>query len=255
MVLSLSNLYTLPADVSDQLGLDSTQLQLDDDNMATGLTITALANAVIGATAIPVTAIQSYLMAGSCLEFRGAGIPENVPVVLSAYVGVGSTVLPVAPLTAQVNQGGITRDNGINLVEAGRLVKACQYGTAQVNLYCQPRYNQSDLYTNATQRGSVNRWATILAAKWLTSRRGMSPPGAVAQDAKDALEELKGVRYARLNVENIGTRSAGWPFFSNVTVQVGYTTAKARFEPSISEGTPTQYGQYVDWQSVMSYDW
>lgn len=252
MALTLSNFYTLPADVSDQLGLDSTQLQLDDDNLATGLTIEALQTAAVGATVISVTAIQSFLMAGACLEFRGAAIPANVPVVVSAYTGVGSTALPVQPLTAQVNQGGYARDNGINLVQANRLVKACQYGTAQVNLYLLQQYNQSDLFANAAQRGSVNRWATILAAKWLTSRRGMSPPGSVAEDAKEALDELKRVRYGQLRVEGIGVRSAGVPFFTNVTVEIGYAVAKARMQPSISEMTPTQYGQWVSWSAVFN---
>jgi hypothetical protein len=255
MALTLPNLYCLPSDVFDALGTDGAQLRLDDYNQATGLTIQVTAAAAQGATAVNVTALQSPLLAGSVLEFQGSNLPAVAEVVTSAVATVGATSLTVAPLQAAVNQLATAIDNGVNFALAQRLVKACQYGTSQVKLYCSMRYDDTDLYNNATERGSVNRWATALASKWLCSRRGQSPPGSVAQDAKDALDELKMVRMGQLSIEDIGTRSAGTPFITNVTVDISYTYAKMRVEQNLSEMTPTQYGQYADWNSIFSLQW
>jgi hypothetical protein len=250
MALTLPNLYCLPSDVFDSLGTDGAQLRLDDQNLATGLTITVTAPAAVGATAISITALQSPILAGSVLEWIGGNDLTVVETVVAAAAPVGSTQLTVPALTASIGQNAYAIDNGVNYAYAQRLVKACQYGTSQVKLYCTNRYNDSDLYANATERGSVNRWATVLAAKWLCSRRGMSPPGSIAADAKEALEELKQVRTGMLNIEDIGTRSAGFPFITNQTTDISYTWAKARVEPVISDPVPCQYGQFIDWNSV-----
>jgi hypothetical protein len=245
--MALPNLYASPADIFDYIGTEGTDLRLDDHLLASGQTIQATSDASVNATSINITALSAPLLRGTSLNFDGAGLPAVVQVVLSATAGVGALTLAVNPLPAQVNAQATAQDSGVNVALAQRLVKACQYGTSQVKLYCCSRYNDSDLAT----AWSPNRWATYLGAKWLCSRRGNSPPKSVAADAEEALAEMKQVRVGMLSIEDIGTRTSGWPFISNVRVDPAYEYAKIRVEQSLSEGTPTQYGQFCDWNSAL----
>lgn len=253
--MGLTNLYCLPSDVYDFLSDQGGQLRLDDDNLSTGQTITVTAPAAAQATTLFVTPLVAPLLAGSVLEFQGGGMPAQVEVTLTATAKVGDTQLTVTALAAAVNQSAYATDNGVNLAFAQRLVKACQYGTTRVKFYCLSVYEDSDLFSNAQEHGSVNRWATSLAAQWLCRRRGQAAPAGVKDEAEEAVEEMKGVRTGMYRLEDAPTRTSGWPFLSNVTVDVGYYTAKARVEQSISELTPVQYPQFVDWNSALYLEW
>jgi hypothetical protein len=253
--MPIPNLYCTVADLFDYLSTEGVELSLDDHNAATGQTIQATADALLSATTINITALSAPLLRGTSLNFDGAGVPAVVQVVTNAVAKVGDTALTVNPLPAQVNAQAAASDSGVNAALAQRAVKACQYGTGQVKLYCCSRYNDSDLAANAKLPGSVNRWATIAAAKWLRSRRGQSPPGSIAADWKEALEELKQVRASQLNIESIGTRTSGWPFIDNFTMDQRYNLTKLRVEPQLSEGTPTQFAQFIDWNSAFLLEW
>lgn len=244
---ALANLYCLPSDVYDDFGTSGGQLALDDGFAATGQTVQARADAVVGATTISVTALQYPLLAGSTLEFAGAGMPAVQEAIVSQVAATGATMLNVLALPAQVNAQATATDNGVNTAFAARLLKACKYATAQVKLYCCGRYNDSDLVNS----WSVNRWATALAKRWLARRRKQACPKSVEQDADEALSEMRQVQIAALQIEDIGTRTSGWPFLSNCVVDIRYDYAKIRVEQPLSEGTPTQYGQFIDWNSAL----
>lgn len=251
MALVTLNLYTQPADVMDWLGVDGTQLRLDDSLKGTGQKIQATATAAILATSLSITALAYPLLKGTVLEFSGAGMPAVSEVTLTATMPVGSTSLTVSALAAEIPVLADATDAGVNLALAARLVKACNYGTSQVKLYCCSRYNDSDLQTC----WSANRWSTIAAAKWLCTRRAQGCPQSILADWEEALDEMKMVRTGALQLEDIGTRTAGWPFLTNVTVDIGWTVAKTRVEQQISEHTPTQYGQWIDWNSALLLEW
>ena len=231
----------------DDLGVEGVQLRLDDTSSVTAQTIQATAVAALGATAISITALSSPLLAGTVLQFAGAGMDAFVEVTLAATASLGATALTVNALSAAVNALATARDSGLNLAWAARAAKACKYATAQVKLYCCPRYDDSVLVNS----WSVNRWATALGKRWLARRRAQACPKGIAEDAEEALDELLGVRRGTLNIEDVGTRTSGWPFISNVTVNIGYDTNKTRVEPQLSELTPTQYAQYVVWNSAL----
>lgn len=250
-LVNLPNLYCLPSDLMDVLTSEGVQLRLDDHRLASGQTIQATGDAMIGATAINVKALQYPLLAGTVLEFDGSNMPAVVEVTLAALALLGATTLTVLPLTVQVNNLAAAQDNGVNLALAQRALKACKYGTSQVKLYCCQRYDDSDLATS----WDVNRWATALAAHWLCKRGGQSPPTSVEEDRKESLAEMKQVRVGMLSISDIATRSAGWPFLSNVTVNLAYDYNRVRVEQQLSEGTPTQYGQHVDWNSSLLLEW
>lgn len=251
-------LYCMPQDVYDQIGTEGGQLRQDDHNLASGQTITVTAQTAVNGTTIQVTALQWPLLTGTVLEFDGGGMLDVVQAVLSATAALGASSLTVSPLQpgrngqpAQVNQGAQAFDSGVNIALAQRLIKACQYGTTQVKLYCCSRYEDSDLQLNAGENGSVNRWATALASRWMCSRRGQPPPKSIMAMAEEALDEMKQVRVGMLQIEDIGTRTAGWPFLSNISLDIGYDYRKMRIETPLSEGTPTQFPQAVDWNSAL----
>lgn len=241
----------MPQDVYDILGTENAQLRLDDNHAASAQTITlAIANNA-GDTSLTVQPLRYPLLAGSVLVFDGSGLDPVVQVTLSQPAPRGATTLTSVPLSAALPALCSATDNGVNLATAQRLIKACQYGTTQVKLYCCSRYEDSDLQLNAGENGSVNRWASTLGARWLTMRRGQSPPKGIDDLAKEALDELKKVRTGSLQIEDIGTRTAGWPFISNMTLDIGYNYRKLRVESPLSEATPVLYPQAVDWNSSL----
>jgi len=244
--ITLPNLYCQPSDVYDRLGVEGVQLRLDDHSLATGQTVQATADAAQGSTSISVQPLQFPMLRGDVLEFDGGGMPLVVEAQLSATAGVGATSLSVSPLPGQVNSQAQATDAGVNLALAQRLVKACQYGTSQVKLYCCGRYDDSQL----ALAWSPNRWATSLASRWLATRLVRPCPQSLVDECKEALDEMKQVRVGMLAIEDIGTRTSAWPFMSNVRMDVRYDGTQLRMEPQISEGTPVLYPQYVDWDSV-----
>lgn len=250
-IATLTHVYCTPSDIMDWLGVEGAQLLMDDQKQATGQEIEATAVAVQNATSISITALQYPLLAGSVLEFAGSAMSAVVEVTTSAIGRVGDTSLTVAPLSAQVNQYASAEDNGVNVAVGQRLVKGCNYGTTQVQLYCLNRYDDLQLFANAQQNGSVNRWAAALATRWVCRRRAGSPSKQILEECEEVMEELKGVRLGQLCIDGIGTRTSGWPFLSNVTVDHAYDYACVRVQSPISEGTPTQYGQYIDWNSAL----
>jgi hypothetical protein len=236
----------MPADVFDYLGTEAAQLRLDDNMRASGQTVTATADAIPGATSIPCTALQAPLIAGTVLEWNGGGMPATLEVTLAATAPLGSTSLAVLPLAAQVNAQASAADSGVNLALAQRLVKACYYATDQVGSYL-TKYDGGQLARN----WSVNRWATALASRWLAKRCLRPCPQSLIDDAEEAIEEMTKVQVGMNQLPNVPMRTSGWPFLSNVTIDVGYDYAKVRVESPLSEGTPTQYGQLVDWNSAL----
>lgn len=245
MPVPLPNLYAAPSDVYDALGAEGVDLLLDDRNDATGQKIQASAGAAQGATSVPITALTFPLLAGSTLQFAGSGM-DQLGVTLSAVALTGATSLTVNPLSGPVNALASALDSGVNVAAARRLVKACQYGTSQVKLYCCTRYDDSQLVL----AWSCNRWATTLGARWLCRRRRQSAPKGIELDAADAITEMMMVKSGALSIEDIGTRTSGWPYISNLDVDVRYEIGKVRVIPVLSEGTPTNYAQLVDWNSV-----
>lgn len=248
-LVTLPNLYCLPADLFDLLGVAGTMLRLDDGSSATAQTVTVTTDAAAGATLLLVAPLPYPLLRGTTLEFAGAGEPAYVEAVLTATATPGSTTLTVAALPAAILANSTARDFGVNLATAARLVKGCSYGTAEVKRKLCIKYDDSLLATS----WSANRWATAEGALWVCRRRGNPPPESIKAEAEEARAGMAEVQRGVTYLEDVGTRTPAWPWISNVTVDVRYNVAKARVEPLISEQSPTLYPQLVDWNSVFSF--
>lgn len=248
---ALLNLYCTPLDVYEYIGIEAAQLRLDDQSRASGQQIQTSADAAVGATSLTINALQYPLLRGSNLVFSNAAMEEPVEATLSAVANVGSVSLTVTALETAIPSGAIAIDNGVNVWLAGMLAKACKYGTDRVNLYCANRYPTTQL----VRSWNVNQWATVFASYWLSTRLFRAAPQQIKDAYDEAMLEVKDVQASRTNINGIGTNTSGWPFLSNVTVDQTYIVAKARVETQISEPTPTQYYQRVDWNSVWLFEW
>lgn len=247
MPVTMPILFTTPQDLWDLLSVEGVDLREDDHNLATGQIIEVTSGAAEGAVSLAVAALPVPLLAGAELVFEAVGMAVPVRASLSAVAPVGAMVLAVNPLTAAINAGAQARDSGVNAATGARLVVGARKGTSKVKLYCNARYDDSQLALS----GTACDWATICAARWLCTRRAQGCPKSIAIDYDEALEEMRAVQCGQLAIEDIGTRGVDWPSISNVTVKPGYDGMRARVQPHISEGTPTAYGQYVDWSSAM----
>lgn len=246
MPITLSTLFTTPQDIWDVLSVEGVDLRLDDSNRATGYLIEASAAAAVAATSISVVALPVALLKGAWLTFDMAGMSVPVKAQLSAAASLGATSISVSALETAIASGAQARDSGVNAATGARLLVAARKGTSEVKLFCNQRYDDSQLVLS----GSVYDWATIIACRWLSKRRAQGCPKGLQADYEDVVERLKMVQSGQLSIEDIGTRGVDWPSMSNITVNPAYDNARARFQPAISEGTPTAYSQFVDWNSV-----
>lgn len=247
MPITLSTLFTTPQDLWDLLSVEGVDLREDDSNLASGQIIETSADAAADATSITVLPIPVALLSGAELTFLQAGMDTPIIARLSAAANVGATTLSVSALSDAISSGAQARDSGVNAATGIRLTRAAQRGTSKVKLYCNSRYDDSQLVLS----GTVNTWATTVAAKWLCTRRAQGCPKSIAADYEEALEEMRMVQAGQLSIEDIGTRGADWPTVSNITVNAGYDGMRARVQPNISEMTPTNYGQFIDWSSAV----
>lgn len=247
MPITLNTLFTSPQDVYDYLSVEGVELREDDSNLASGQIIQTTSDTPIGSTTMAVAALPVALLAGAQLTFLQAGMLVPITVQLTAVANIGATSLAIVLTTVDVPSGAQARDSGVNAATGARLVVACQRGTSKVKLYCNGRYDDSQLKLC----GSVLNWATIIAGRFLATRRVQGCPKSVDEDYKEAVKEMQSVSAGQIMLEDAGTRGVDWPWISNVTVDPGYDVMRARIEPNISEQTPTAYGQYVDWNSAM----
>lgn len=246
MPVVLATLFTTPQDIWDVLSVEGVDLRLDDRNAATGQVVEVSADAAVGAVALSVVAMPVALLKGARLTFDLGGMPVPVTVQLTAVAAVGATSLSVAALDTAIVSGAQARDSGTNAATGARLLVAARKGTSEVKLFCNQRYDDSQLILS----GSVYDWATTIACRWLSKRRAQGCPKGLEADYRDVLERLQMVQGGQLSIEDIGTRGCDWPQVINVSVNPAYDGMRARVQPNISEGTPTGFNQFVEWNSA-----
>ena len=148
--------------------------------------------------------------------------------------------------------------------EKARVTRAITYATERVKLFCCPHYDAADLLTSWL----VNEWATVIAAHRLCARRLNPTPQALHElmfgeahmrvrsggQNRGVMGDLADVRSGAAQIPDVGRRNAPWLAWSNVTVDPRYRLRQIRVQRPISEGTPTQYAQDVDWRAENSWE-
>lgn len=125
--------------------------------------------------------------------------------------------------------------------ETGWILRARTYATSRVN-FLLSRYEPSELNTS----WQVNEWATVVAARWLCTRRGNTPPASINTLYEEAMTDMKEVRDGKAELADCGARNVPWPTHSSIRVDHTYNLRKARVERPLSEQTPIQGRQSVD---------
>ena len=245
MPITLSTLFCNPQDMWDLLSVEGVDLREDDHNLATGQIIETSAAAAVGATSISVAALPVALLRGAELTFDSSDMSLPVTVGLTAAAAVNATSISVDALATAVNSKAQARDSGINAATGARLLVGCRKGTSKVKLYCNGRYDDSQLRLS----GSVVDWATVTGARFLCMRRAQGCPKGIQSMYDEAIEEMRMVQAEQLQIEDIGTRGADWPTITNVIVNPSYDGMRVRVQQYISEGTPTNYPRFIDWNS------
>lgn len=246
MPVNLATLFCQPQDVWDLLSVEGVDLREDDSNLATGQIITTSADTPAGSATVAVHPLLVPLLAGEQLTFLQGGMDVPQTVQLAAPAGIGSTILAVVAVEGPIPAGAQARDSGVNAATGARLKVGCRKGTSRVKLYCNARYDDSQLALS----GSVCDWATVIAARWLCMRRAQGVPKSLAVQYDEFMDDLKMVQAGALSIEDIGTRGVDWPTVVNITVNPSYDYMRARVQPNMSEQTPTAYGQFIDWNSA-----
>ena len=200
MPITLSTLFCSPQDVWDLLSTEGVDLREDDHNLASGQIITTSAAAAVGDVSISVTALPVALLRGAQLTFDDAGMSVPVTASLTAVAAINATSISVAALTTAINSGATARDSGVNAGTGARLTVGARKGTSKVKLYCNARYDDSQLKLS----GTVLDWATLAAAKFLCTRRAQGCPKGIKADYDEAIEEMRMVQVGQLAIEDIG---------------------------------------------------
>jgi curved DNA-binding protein CbpA len=141
-------------------------------------------------------------------------------------------------------------DDALTSFEQANVTRAISYGTTRVNFYCQPLYDTTDLSTSWL----ANEWATIIASRWLRTRRGNPCPKSLQDMYDEAIKDMEKVKKEEMQIPDIGKRNPDWPAWSNVSVSNAYRFKKIRVERPISERTPTQYPQNPDWGAEFCWE-
>lgn len=157
----------------------------------------------------------------------------------------------VRALLGQDGADGRLDDDGsgaLSPAEAAHMAKAVQWASARVNFYLLGQYDAAGLAGSWV----VSEWATVCACYWLSCRRGNPSPASI-KDLYDAVvEDMKLVKSGEHTLPDVGMRSAGWPAWSNVRVDVTALGSKVRVQRSWSErrgGLPTGYVQPPDYST------
>lgn len=131
-----------------------------------------------------------------------------------------------------------------------------QEATNRVKLYCLPLYSDASLQADADAGGFTNDLATTLACYFLCRRRGNSPPAAIAEAYKEAMENLDDIRLELKQLPGVALTYTPYPAFSNVHLVPGYIFRQIRVEAPISESTtPVGYVQAMDWRSLYYFEY
>lgn len=253
MPVTLSTLFCSPSDVWDLLSVYGVDLREDDENLASGQIISTTSDTTVGSTTMQVAALPVALLTGAQLTFSDGGMAAPATVQLTAVANLGATSLsikatdPFGVALPDIPLGAQARDSGVNAATGARLLVGCRKGTSKVKLYCNARYDDSQLKLS----GSVCDWAALYAARFLCTRRAQGCPKGLSEACKEALDELKMVQRGQLAIEDAPTRGVDWPTMSNVTVNPAYDYMRVRVEPNLSEQTPTAFNQFIDWNSAL----
>lgn len=144
-------------------------------------------------------------------------------------------------LTARLDDLGTQSSAG----QTAPLTAAIAYAGSVIDMYCAPLYNPAQMVNSPI----VKDWAVIIASRWLCARRSQPIPQGVQDFWEETKTWLQQVRDRQMTLPDCVLRRSQMPRWSNVRLDARYVIKQVRVERPISEGTPTQAPQAVDWDA------
>lgn len=115
--------------------------------------------------------------------------------------------------------------------ESGYRTTIIAWATGRCNFYLLSKYAASEL----SESWIVNDWCTIVAAYMISCRRGNPPSGALKEMYDQAIEDMKLIQRGEVVLPDTALRNAGWPAWSNITIESSQRLRKARVQRRLSE--------------------
>ena len=125
------------------------------------------------------------------------------------------------------------------VADTGVLDDCINQATEEIDLYVATRYERSDL----ADSNLVNRWATLFAAYFLTTRRGNPTPNSWEIEFQRIIELLQDVNDGKKKIPGIPLRADMRPSMSNLTIDRRYRRSTVRVTPTNSTDAPTTLTQ------------
>lgn len=127
--------------------------------------------------------------------------------------------------------------------EDAYMSKMISWASARCNYFLLSKISQSELATSWI----VNQWCTIIAAYMVSCRRGNPAAASLKILYDETLEDLKAIQKGEVVLPDVALRTAAFPAFSNLRVDLFYSLRKLRVERGLSETrTQPDYQQSID---------
>ena len=135
-------------------------------------------------------------------------------------------------------------DDEDDVVDTERINDVMLEATDEVLMFCEGRYNTTDLIQNRW----VRRAATTIAIHLLSQRRGNSDQYSTAFTRIE--DRLKSIQSGQFSIPRLTTAHDERPAMSNLVIDDRYSRNKIREQVDISEGT-TDGSQDDDWPHML----
>ncbi len=134
---------------------------------------------------------------------------------------------------------GFADHDGDGDADSGVVDRCISEASAEIDLFLLSRYEEAALADNR----HLNRWATVMAARFLCLRRGNMPPESLELEFTRIVDPETGflarVRAGRLKLPGVRRKYNAAPSFSNLTVDRRYPREKIRVTEANSDGEST----------------
>ena len=115
--------------------------------------------------------------------------------------------------------------------------------TEEIDLYCRQRYTQAVLATSTL----IERWAVVMAARFLCQRRGNKPPDSLEEEFQRITDPDNGflakIAAGKRQLPGKALRATLQPTWSNLTVDRRYRRSKIRVTDANSSDANTELSQ------------
>ena len=117
--------------------------------------------------------------------------------------------------------------------DTGVVTDCIEQASQEIELFLIEKHVEADLKLSKL----VERWCTVMAARFLCQRRGNPVPASLEEEFEQVRVYLQAVREDRLSLPGIQLRDRQTPVWSNVHVDHRYRWRKLRRQPNSSKAS------------------